>query len=839
MRHYNKDKHNLDRRQNYIREKKNYKKAIYKAKKIAQQYKLNRLADLEQSDPKRFWADIKSILRPRDDSASCIDHGKWLDHFRSLLHPLVVKDTNQQFAEYIDCSLPTIEGVSEHNGNLNKQISHDELNIVIKELKTGKATYLDEISNEFIKATAGRLRDPLLHLFNTVIRLGVFPIDWSDGLIIPIHKKDDRLSVDNYRGIIISSYLGKVFVKILTRRIDNYMRSSGQWSMNQCGFKPDHRTEDNLFILKTIHETYCMKNGKKIYVAFVDFSKFFDTINRNFLFYKLLKYGITGNIYKVIKSMYANPQYFVMINGAISPKFSSSNGVKQGCSLSPILSNIFQNDIHDIFQGCHPVKIGDISINSLSWADDLLLLSSSKEGLQSCLVKLHEYCNKWGLVVNESKTKSMVFSKCKWSPECFEYANKNIECVKSFQYLGFHISFDMKIKAMMLDRKDKAMKMANMLLRALKTSCNVSAKLSMSLFDKYVAPIFTYGSSLWGIPNAFNLLYLDDQPEDRDTRVTVTNVLQTCCSQSVPFTSARRVGRKGPRSTRRILINLKNVQDMELILQQSGPYRFVPYNDEPDAEMEKLHLYYCKRSLNVNKHASNSAVMGELGRYPLSYNIWVAIIKYWMRLNNGTGNMILNAAFQLAYNENHRWIQAVCHVLNHNGFKDVWLNPPPPESNFHVIIKQRLRDQYMQRWKAKISSSSRFSLLNNLKCTFERSRYIDTIKDPETRLIFTRLRIDMNPFSTYMRKKIIGTSTCPLCISGYDSMSHLFFECPIFDDKRKMMYSAIERHLPTWSHMDVDERLKYLLDLKCPDNALVTCCAYVYDLYVSREKCIE
>ena len=271
---------------------------------------------------------------------------------------------------------------------------------------------------------------------------------------------------------------------------------------------------------------------------------------------------------------------------------------------------------------------------------------------------------------------------------------------KKFPVPWFSISFDMKIKAMMLDRKDKAMKMANMLLRALKTSCNVSAKLSMSLFDKYVAPIFTYGSSLWRIPNAFNLLYLDDQPEDRDTRVTVTNVLQTCCSQSVPFTSARRVGRKGPRSTRRILIHLKNVQDMELILQQSGPYRFVPYNDEPDAEIEKLHLYYCKRSLNVNKHASNSAVMGELGRYPLSYNIWVAIIKYWMRLNNGTGVLILNAAFQLAYNENHRWVQAVYHVLNHDGFEDVWLNPPPPESNFHVIIKQRLRDQYMQRWKA-------------------------------------------------------------------------------------------------------------------------------------------
>ena len=112
-----------------------------------------------------------------------------------------------------------------------------------------------------------------------------------------------------------------------------------------------------------------------------------------------------------------------------------------------------------------------------------------------------------------------------------------------------------------------------------------------------------------------------------------------------------------------------------------------------------------------------------------------------MRLNDGTENVILSAAFQLAYNENHRWVQAVYHVLNYNGFKEVWLNPSPPESNFHVIIKQRLRDQYIQRWKAKISSSNRFSFLNNLKGTFERSSYIDTIKDPETRLIFTRLRI--------------------------------------------------------------------------------------------------
>ena len=315
----------------------------------------------------------------------------------------MVANPNSQFAEYVNSSLPTIEGVSIPNRDLNIRILQEELNGVIKELKSGKATYLDDISNDFIKSTSRILSTPLLHLFNTIIRLGDFPTEWGGGVIIPIHKKDDGLSVENYRGIVISSCLVKVFVKILTQRIDNFMRSSGQWKINQCGFKPDHRTEDNLFILRTINEEHSMNKGKKLYAAIVDFSKFFDTINRNFLFYKLLKYGITGNLYKIIKSMYDDPQYSVLVNGAISPKFSSYYGVKQGCSLSPVLSNIFENDIHDIFQDCDPVKIGDVSINSISWADDLLLISCSKEGLQSCLNKLNDYCIKWGLTVNDKR----------------------------------------------------------------------------------------------------------------------------------------------------------------------------------------------------------------------------------------------------------------------------------------------------------------------------------------------------------------------------------------------------------------------------------------------------
>ena len=70
------------------------------------------------------------------------------------------------------------------------------------------------------------------------------------------------------------------------------MIDSGKWKINQCGFKPDHRTEDNLFILKSIHESYAVETNTNIHAAFIDFSKFFDTIDRMYLFYKLLKNNI-------------------------------------------------------------------------------------------------------------------------------------------------------------------------------------------------------------------------------------------------------------------------------------------------------------------------------------------------------------------------------------------------------------------------------------------------------------------------------------------------------------------------------------------------------------------
>ena len=105
---------------------------------------------MEKSDPKCFWAGVKQILRPRDDSLACIEPEKWLSHFKTLFEPSNPDGTSGPFSDCVNSSLPTLEETAAPNMVINEVIAVRELEAVIEDLKSGKVSFLDEISVDAI-----------------------------------------------------------------------------------------------------------------------------------------------------------------------------------------------------------------------------------------------------------------------------------------------------------------------------------------------------------------------------------------------------------------------------------------------------------------------------------------------------------------------------------------------------------------------------------------------------------------------------------------------------------------------------------------------------------------
>ena len=175
-------------------------------------------------------------------------------------------------------------------------------------------------------------------------------------------------------------------------RLESFLHQSNLIADEQIGFRAGCRTSDHIFKFKTIIDKYLNKS-EKLYTCFVDLRRAFDTVTciHPALFLKLISIGIGGKFLAVLKSMYSSIQLRVKVTREyLTNSFSSKVGVFQGDNLSPNLFNIFINDITKVFDNiCAPVSIGTRSINSLLYADDLVLLSEvvrdSKTVLISCM----------------------------------------------------------------------------------------------------------------------------------------------------------------------------------------------------------------------------------------------------------------------------------------------------------------------------------------------------------------------------------------------------------------------------------------------------------------------
>ena len=324
-----------------------------------------------------------------------------------------------------------------------------------------------------------------------------------------------------------------------------------------------------------------------------------------------------------------------------------------------------------------------------------------------------------------------------------------------------------------------------------------------------------------------------------ETRANVRNALFETFGH-IPFIYARRIGRqdKSNNGNKKIIIRLKHYFDKQEIICKSktGRYTFSNFNDDTQEQAEMVHTEYMKKVINLNKYASNLAISCELGRFPIIHKAWYLAIKYWLRLEKGTANILLNKSYKQAKAEYHPWIQSIDYLLDKNGFSDIRITDSNliPDS-FPHIFKQRLKDQHIQNNQSKLHSSNRFRVLAALKDEYIKSPYLTSIHNTDIRLIFARLRVDMNILFS-CKTNASTVSICPLCSTECETVEHFLLKCKHFENMRSQFWNDIINYTADISSKSMEYKMKYILNLSGPPEVMNICCKFVGRMYKERES---
>ena len=142
---------------------------------------------------------------------------------------------------------------------LNEPFTLEELNTAISNLKRKKSPGQDLITNEMLKYCGNDLKDIILTIFNKILCTGEYPEQWAVGLISSIFKSGDINDTNNYRGITITSCVGKLFNSILNSRLANFNKTNKINKKEQIAYQKKSNTTDHIFTLNTIIEKYKKK----------------------------------------------------------------------------------------------------------------------------------------------------------------------------------------------------------------------------------------------------------------------------------------------------------------------------------------------------------------------------------------------------------------------------------------------------------------------------------------------------------------------------------------------------------------------------------------------------
>ena len=267
----------------------------------------------------------------------------------------------------------------------------------------------------------------------------------------------------------------------------------------QGGFRQGRSCVDQIFTVRQLSEKMLEKN-RQMAVACVDLEKAYDKVCRDKLWCVLDEYGVKGKLMRAIRSLYKGSEACVRVGGMLSGWFPISQGVRQGCVLSPWLFNVFMDrimrEVKDRLQG--GVQLTTTLVQMLLFADDIIVCTEKKEDMERNLAEMRVVMEKWGMSMHWGETKVMMVSRTgEWCEISVD--GEEVEEVDKLKYLGVMISGDGRCDDEIEQRIGAAARVVGAMRKEALERRELQKRTKMRVFNAMVVPTLLYGCETWTV----------------------------------------------------------------------------------------------------------------------------------------------------------------------------------------------------------------------------------------------------------------------------------------------------------------------------------------------------
>lgn len=295
----------------------------------------------------------------------------------------------------------------EHNTDLLRPITPEEVTEVIKQLPTGKSPGVDAIPAEFYQEMWPDIEFDVFNFTAEAISQAHLEVELNINKIALLPKSEDRRKMQNFRPISLLNTAYKIVAKVYANRMKPLLHN---WILpSKTRFVPNRCILDNIFLAFEAIE-WTLENKQDLSMLLLDFEKAYDRVNWTFLRQAMAQMGFHPTWIKQVLSLNENASAAVIVNGEQSKQFKLQRSVRQGCPLAPYLFLLTVDVLGQMLQ--HPdnqvkgLQLPDNTfITNQMFADDtLLFLDGTIDNMDRALIVINRFGAASGAKLNLHKS---------------------------------------------------------------------------------------------------------------------------------------------------------------------------------------------------------------------------------------------------------------------------------------------------------------------------------------------------------------------------------------------------------------------------------------------------